>query len=71
MKKEEINPGDLVLWKGPTWPHNPLRRRVTEVREDCLYFKDGLPNGLSTCPFEHVSSFHTDFKYLEYPIQKH
>lgn len=57
MTKEEIKPGDLVLWKGPTWPHDPLLRKVTEVRDECLYFDKGLPNGLATCPFEHVSEY--------------
>lgn len=70
MKKEDIKPGDIVLWKGPTWNFNPIRRRVTEVREDCVYFEKGLPNGLGTCPFEHITKFETDYKYLQYPIGK-
>jgi hypothetical protein len=70
MNKEDIKPGMLVLWKGPTWNFNPLQRRVTEVREDCVYFEKGLPNGQATCPFTDVTKLETEFKYLEYPISK-
>ncbi len=70
MDRKDIKAGDLILWKGPTWIVNPVLRRVSEVRENCVYFEEGLPNGLATCAFEHISAVPTNFKYSHYPIQQ-
>jgi hypothetical protein len=70
MLKEELKADMLVLWTNPLHPNSPLLRRVTEVRDNCAYFERGLPNGLSTCPFEHLSVVPVDYPYFKYPISK-
>lgn len=69
MNKEDIKPGDLVLYTaGYDGLVNPLLRRVTEVRETECYFEKGLPSGKKTCPFSELIPVPTDYKYSKFPI---